>query len=390
MYQVFVRRMLLYHYQEMYGLTVKVLNIYFILSFGFIVFCSLIIFLVQNLFGLGSEGFASLLLVYFGALSLLWLTMAPLYAFKKYYALTAIFALTVVTNNIAVRILFSDPSKIDLFYYGIYLSIFSFIIYICTFLYLRWDEIRLEEEEHGKKMYQNVRLPGFSFIVIPGLPYAISGVLYFLILFTDRLVVWSGGMTSQLSVNLTYEAAANLSLFILVPVFGSLNYTMMRMYREVAEGGEMLLAKDISMYRRNVLNWYWRVLLYNSLVGLLSLAVLYFVMRSYVGSSLFGIVWINDVMIYILAIEGLGDILLTIFLINSLLFNYLCRPNLAVISSLPAVVVNLALSTLLVRNLGFQYACWGYLSCMAIASLISTFLASRLAGKIDYAYYSAF
>lgn len=387
-YQVFLRRVLFYFYQEMYGLMIKVLDLYFMFGLGLTALGAFVIVFPAVLGLYGSENLI-LLSIYFSAFTPLWVAVAPLYAFRKYVSLALIFLLIVAVNNLVVfflggfRVL--QPAT-----FGIYLISVSAIVFLYTYLSLRLEGVKMTMSRPRGSMEAKASLPGLSFIILPGIPYGIGGALYFILLFTDRLVVWSGGLCPRLLVDPLYEAGANLSLLILVPVLGSLNYTMISMYREIVEGGERLMAKDMEAYRRIIRRSYWRAVAYNVAVGLAALIFLYAVLSQYSGATIFDIVTVGSNLLFILLVEGGGNLLLIIFLMNSLLFNYLYRPWLTIYSALPAVITNLVLGSVLVRTLGVEYACIGYITGMSIAALVSTYIASNIIRRIDYAYYTAF
>ena len=162
--------------------------------------------------------------------------------------------------------------------YGLLLGAFFSMIYSITFLYIRFKILGV-----GSELTAPPRLP---FVAYSGLSYAFVGALYFLLIFSDRFIVWSISHSGYpLLANIEYEKAANLSLLVLVLPFGAMNYYLTRLYECISKEGEKYRMKEIEEYRRAVFKIYLRGLLMTTILGAVSLLSLYHVL-SEIGLSL--------------------------------------------------------------------------------------------------------
>jgi len=382
---VFVRKMLFYLHQAMYKLVVRVVEIYFAVGLLVVASASLLLYYLNFFLRLYPMEWFSLFILYFTALSMLWLAIAPLYAFRKYVILVAIFAGIIILNNFLVKSLGSSLSPFQP--YGLYFAILASAVYTFTYLYLKEKALERYKPEYNDL---KVKLPRLSFMVLPGLPYALAGALYFILLFMDRLVVWSMSPSAYpLWFNLDYEVGANLALLMLIPVFGALNHSVLSLYREIVESGEHVEARHVKLYRLRVRDRYFACLRSITASSLISLAVLYFLLLQQ-PQPFFGLIPVSRQSLFVFILAGLGNFFIAIFLANSMLHNYLYKPGISILTLAAAIAGNLLVGFTLSRLYGFEYAAFGYLAGCLLAALLSTIFTFKLISRIDYTYYTAF
>ncbi len=370
---VFMRKVLFYFYQLAYGVALKFLTLYYLIGTSAVLLSGILFyFLLSWAF---SQDLTSLGLIYFAALSVLWLATAPLYTLKKYISLFLIFILSLFVVNVALYE--SSLEFVRAHMYGIFFGILASLIYIFVYIYMRLTLLKAVSEETV------VRLPSLSLTLLLGIPYFIASTLYFLLLTVDQLIVWAR-VGNPLLMDLDYETGKNLALLILPPLFGLIHYYLVKLYRLIEKGGKAKI-KDRSEYGELLVSFYRKVVLSLTVVGILILLLVYFL-------SIEGrILWkIPENSILVLIAAGIGNILLTLVLINSLISFYLYRPKPMIYSLSLGLILNLILSLLLSHSYGIYYVSLGYLFGCLVSGAISTLQILRSLKRIAYYYYTAF
>jgi len=369
---VFMRKVLFYSYQFAYGVALRFLTLYYLIGTSAVLLSGILFyFLLSSLF---PRNLTSIGLIYFAALSVLWLAIAPLYTLKKYTALFIIFVLSLFVVNLALYKSSLDFLRAHM--YGIFFGILASLIYIFVYIYVRSALIKEVSEETV------VRLPSISLTLILGTPYFLASILYFLLLVVDQLVVWSE-VGSPLLMDLDYETGKNIALLILPPLFGLVHYYLVKLYRLIEKGGKAIV-KNRPEYGRILVSFYKKIFLTITLVGALILLLVYFL---YAEGKIFWKIPRNSLLVLIAA--GIGNILLSLVLINSLISFYLYRPKPMVYSLSLGLAIDLILSVLLSHSYGIYFASLGYLFGCLVSGTISTFQIVGSLKRIDY-YYTAF
>ncbi|RLG42749.1 MAG: hypothetical protein DRO05_00255 [Thermoproteota archaeon] len=370
---VFMRKVLFYTYQLAYGVALRFLTLYYLIGTSTVIFSGILFYLLLS--PVFPPNLTSLGLIYFLALSMLWLATAPLYALKKYTVLFLVFVMALFVVNVALYESSLDFVRAHI--YGIFFGILASMIYLFVYIYVRFTLIRAVSEETV------VRLPSLSLTLLLGTPYFIASVLYFLLIVADQLVVWTR-VGSPLLMDLNYETGKNLALLILPPLFGLVHYFLIKLYKLIEEGGRSRI-RDRIEYCRTVVSFYKRAIFSVIIAGTLILLLIYFL-------SLKGkVVWkVSEESLLVLRAAGIGNILLAVVLINSLISFYLYRPKLMLYSLLLGLILNLALSFLISQRYGIYYASLSYLLGCLASGVVSSLQIIRSLRRIDYYYYTAF
>ena len=173
---IFTRRIMFYACQAMFDAAVKTTLVYFASGAALILAFAAASYAINCALSLYPQSHMLMFEVYFISLSLLWLSLAPLYAMRKYAMVAAIFVAGVAINN-ALMLAGGQPVE-SVKAYGLYAASAMAAICLAAYLYLK----------RGAK--GRAKLPMLSSIIKPGLPYAALSLAYFLLLFVDRLIVW--------------------------------------------------------------------------------------------------------------------------------------------------------------------------------------------------------
>lgn len=368
----FMRKILYFTHQQNYSAVRKVLTAYFIVGGVAVAPVSYVLMKALNLPAFYPDWWNVNFILFFVSFSLLWLSTAPLYALRAYGALVFTYLSSLATIGVIYNFM-GDPSQETLVHlYGLLAGSLVAIIYLSTYIYLR-SKFKLEE-------HRVVRVR-FPFMIILGVPYSVVNLLYFIFIFTDRLVVWYTGGNPPFLVNLQYELPASLALIVLTVPFGFMNYYLHRLYNFMVEEGKMLRASMIEKYRQSLAKIYRKMQVAISVSGLASLAVLYFLLHGWLRGE-------NEAFIFIHL--GLGHVFLAHILSIILLCFYLHRPNLPIPILTLGVTLNLLLGFILTRTVELRFAAVSYLVSSSIVAVLAMLASLKLIRKAEYYYYSAF
>jgi len=377
---VFTRRLSFYYHQQNYGAARRILALYYTLSACVISVMAFLMLVVNRILNLYPEAWMELAVIYFIPLSLLWVSVAPLYVLNAYAPLAMIFFFALLAISLSLR-LSMGISPIYAHLYGIYLGVVMAIVYFLVYLYVRERMLK----KTGLLMWSlEPRIPKLFYILYSGAPYFLSSTLYFLFLTMDRFIAWTASKEPILLVNTRYEFSVNTALLILCPVFGVLNYYMNRFYKMVVEGGRLFKARDVHSYRKELMKMYWRTLRAAIPVGIIGLLVIYFLINYYLPTLPMEISPLT------LLYSGIGNVFLTVFLVNSLVCFYFYRPWPAIASLAIGLLVDILVGFPASRLIGVDYASLGYLAGSVALAAASSLLAYKFVEEADYSYYSAF
>jgi len=370
---IFLRRLQFHYYQEDYLNSQRLLVAYYVLGLAVTAVSAVAIWLGFS--GAPYPGWWTIyLIIYFVPFSFFWLAISPLYFFRRYAALAISYLVALVFIGVMYRLMGAETYLINI--YGLLLGAFFSMVYSITFLYIRFRILGVGSEPTAP--------PRLSFVAYSGLSYAIVGAFYFLLIFSDRFVVWSMSHAGYpLLANIEYEKAANLGLLVLVLPFGAVNYYLTKLYECVSEEGEKYRVRELEEYRRSIFRIYFRGLLMTAILGAASLLSLYYAL-SEIG-------WIaSEFQLRAFALSGISYCMIPLFYLSWLLSCFLYKPE-----PYPKLLgLALALSIILCvafnRVLGMEYTPAGFAISMAILVLLSLKNSLRNVREIDQAYLSAF
>ena len=370
---IFLRRLQFHYYQEDYLNSQRLLVAYYMLGFAVTAVSAAAIWLSFS--RAPYPGWWTIyLIIYFIPFSFFWLAVSPLYFFRRYAALAISYLVALGFIGVMYRLMGAETYLINI--YGLLLGAFFSMIYSITFLYIRFRILGIGSEPTAP--------PRFSFVAYSGLSYAIIGALYFLLIFSDRFVVWSMSHAGYpLLASIEYEKAANLSLLVLVLPFGVMNYYLTKLYECISRDGEKYQMKEVEEYRGAVFKIYIRGLLMTAILGAASLLSLYHVL-SEIG-------WIaSEFQLTIFVLSGISYCMIPLFYLGWLLSCFLYKPEPYMMFLGIALAISVILCMAFNQVLGMEYTPAGFALSTTILAFLSLRNSLKNVKEIDQAYLSAF
>ena len=372
---MFMRKLQFHFYQEDYATSQKILMLYYVTGVLTISGSSIIIWLIFRFLPY-PDWWTIYTLIYYIPFSFFWLSVAPLYSFRKYFALASSYVVSLLFIEVMYRIVEAKLSLHLIHVYGIMLGAFFAIMYSTSILYIRYKILGATSEPTIE--------PKPSFIIYSGLSYSLIGVLYFIFLFMDRILVWSMTKTPYpLLADVDYEKIANLGLLVLVIPFGVINYYLTKIYEEILKEGDRFTVKEIEEYRNRIAQRYRDACLATFGSGIGSLIILFYIFRKLGWMS-------TSFHVTVFLFSGVGYALIPLFFIGWLLGTFLYKPELFAKPLILSLSINAVLGFILTRHIGVEYASLSFMVSTIVLTAASLWQSLKIVREIDYAYYSAF
>ena len=320
---------------------------------------------------------AAVAAVYFALLSCLWLLLAVLDALRLRVSILAVFALTT-----AVVLLVDQTTRLSLevaHWTGLAAADVAAAAWA-------WHSLR---RTTGAGPASAQRLPGSAISAYGAAPYFVYGLLYYVFLFTDRLLAWTvGSQPLPFWFDGTYELALDLALLVLVVMLPQLEYAVHAFAESITSVQKSFLAVDLSSHNRHYVRFYRRQL------GLLS------VLGAVAGGAVAGAVLALDAAGHVDADGGtgwwvllwgtVGYALLVMALLNGVFLFSLSRPWPVVMALSVAVVTNGATGWALSRYGEHWWSVGGLVSGALVFATVTTVATVRVLRRLDYYYYAAY
>jgi hypothetical protein len=223
--------------------------------------------------------------------------------------------------------------------------------------------------------------------------YFIFGILYFIILFGDRILSWIFNPESAIAVNGTllpiafnsiYHIGADLALFVMIPTAIIQYIIISPIYLLTNNKSVNINVSEFKKIDQFLQNTYKRLLVASLIASLITAGTLYLIgpnIVSYLGGS--------ETSIGVLHYALIGNVLLSIFTANSMFIIYLNRAKILSIIAIGAVFVLAVGGTVLAQS-GFENIAIAYLISCAISATISTGYTAKImrsSGNILFARY---
>jgi len=397
--QAGTRKFLYYIYQENPALATHVLKKYFIYGGLVILSSAALLHVLNTALNLYPAPYQNIFTIYYVSLSILWLSLAPLYALRKTLHITLIFiaalgVMYIITSQI-LSLLMMDRLTLIIHAQniGILLAAAMFIIATATYLY-----IAKGVKGRGGKGVGEVKPPRGSILLYESIPYILAGLLYFTFLLMDRIVAWSLGGPFILWYPNRYEVGVDLALFTLVPLIGVIEYHLLGFSEEILKLGEDNPGMEIEDFREKVRRLYKRGMATLLLTGIVTVIVIQYLGGAFkalgVNTPLSGFLAQYGVggreTLSVFTVSSIGYLFLSLYLANSLYCFYLYRPRPVVATLALGVTLNLSIGYILSRSLGLEYAVYGFLAGSLYLAILSTYYLWRLLNRFDAYYYMAY
>lgn len=213
-------------------------------------------------------------------------------------------------------------------------------------------------------------------------PYFAYGCLYYILLFSDRLLAWTArAELSGLAIQFrgAYEAAQDTALFAFIFQVGWVHSATVRFYDRLKTSQQELAISQSEDFNQAMTRFYWRIAAPFVPVSLVTSVAVYLFARN---SGFFTDALSWRVMVWAL----LGYLFLIISLRNvSLLFALSC-PVYVLLAIGCACVANIIVGYLLSRFGTYDQAVIGFASGAVLFATISTWYSLRTLRRLDYYY----
>lgn len=329
---------------------------------------------------------AFLAALYYTLLASLWLLFAVLYMLQRQLLFTSITVFAILVVH-AVMLL-SDWGMIIAHTLGLLTA-------ICLSAFSGWWILRRmcrKEQAHIA-----IGLPRDSILVYASGPYFAYGVIYFGFFFTDRLMAWTadtgrGLLPYFVWFDARYELGMDWALFSFILSVGVLEFTMREFSERIVATEKAYPAADKQAFDRKFTRFYYNHLMLFLIAAVISILVSYWGMTALRDTGLFPFigVFFNPITEEVFWWAAIGYVFLVWALFNSVFLFALSRPQLVLRSLLIGLAADLVTGFVLSRTGSYELAVVG-MTLGALAFLIvSTFHVSRVYGRLDYYYYSAY
>ena len=321
-------------------------------------------------------------LTYYVLLGWLWLALALLYVQERLVAVGMATTLGILPVWAVVAVLEWDIHVAHAL--GLVVSIA---------LALAWASRTLGRPHLAESDGPEPPLPRASTMFHTTLPYVGYGVLYFLVLFADRVVAWSAAGDDPLAYPLwfrtDYELGMDWALVVLFVMLAALPFSVRRMGGQIHSLGSASATADVAGAMRARYFRHLALLLGCGAVG---------VAGAWAGGLALGR-WGPDVLkpifepgvpTYVFLVASAGYFLLAVGLMNGLVFLAQGQTGRVLRPLALALALDLSAGFVLTRSLGYEHAALGLLAGAAWFAAATTKSALRMLRRADYFSYVAY
>ena len=383
--QAIGRRGLTYLRQGLYMMTLKVSLFFIGVGVLITVGMAFVLFSVLSTFSVVSQSSARVAVLYFCTLSVLWLCLALLYMLER----ELMFSLGVALG-IGVVYFLREYQKWEIVWAHqagiLFTAVFALIASTVNLL-------RQHRRHADPSSATYARMPRYVMLLSTVRTYILYGTLYFLLLFLDRMVSWTGRMEFRQTwvwFRADYEAGLNWALLAMLPAFTVLEIVLQRFSGQMKPKQLLYSLTERETFSTWFRRFYIRQLGLYLLMSLIGIVVAYFGLLQMAGAVPELNVIQGDVARFSFTFGVIGYLAIGLSLLNLSVFFWLSRPRLAMMSLLPAIALDFVIGYLLSRTIDFSYACIGLGVGGVTFALISSVLCLRVMSDLDFYYYSAF
>ena len=239
------------------------------------------------------------------------------------------------------------------------------------------------------------RLPRRPILLAGTAPYFVYGILYFGLLFGDRLIGWSARPPGGFLVyfHRSYELGLDWALVSLVLTIAALEYTIHELSALLQPTQRRFTASRLLEHNGAFVRFYVRQVAVFVVVALLSGAATYAIVAQ--ASVFDGIPAIHDlvtqretVRVFLVAVVAYG--LLAFGLMNAVVLFFLSRPRAPLWGLAAGLVATVVVGGVASRAIAPWTSCFGLLAGTAAFALATSVATVRVVRRMDYYYYAAY
>ena len=236
-------------------------------------------------------------------------------------------------------------------------------------------------------------LPRASTVVHTTLPYMAYGVLYFSVLFADRVVSWSAYGDDPLPYPIwfrtDYELGMDWALGVIFMMLAAVPFAVRRLSGQIHSLGAVTDPTDAATV---MTGQYLRFVGVLTVVGVLSVAVVWVggLQIGAHGPELLAPIFRPGTTRYVFAVAAAGYFCFSVGLMNGLVFLAQGQTGRVLRPLAWALVLDLAVGFVVTRAFGYEHAGWGLLVGAAAFAVVTTRWALAMLRRADYYAYAAY
>ena len=230
-------------------------------------------------------------------------------------------------------------------------------------------------------------LPRSSTVVHTTLPYVGYGILYFSVLFADRVVSWSAAGADPLAYPLwfrtDYELGMDWALVVLFLTLAALPFAVRRMAGQIHQLGHIRDVADASALMRRT---YLRHLTFLVALGVAAPLAVWQggLWMGQHGPPLLYPIFEAGVPTYVFTVAAIGYALFSVGLMNGLVFLATGQTGRVLAPLAWALAVDVGVGFALTRGIGYEHAGWGLVAGAALFAFLTTTGALRMLRRADF------
>ncbi|KEO81465.1 hypothetical protein [Tumebacillus flagellatus] len=382
--QAIARRGFFYLFQGYYNMGRRI-TFYFI-RMGYIVTFAVgvLAYLFNLLFNIFPSGMFLLLVLYFTFLTSIWLSVTVMYILRRELTFSGLIALGILTVWFLFRVVHLDI---------LFAQLISILLVALVGMTLAIVFFKQQEKKEDKGIAP--KLPRLSIIVYSIMPYFAYGFLYFLFLYSDRIMAWSANdqfMPYFIWFRGEYELGLDFALVVLMLPLGVAEVVVNRMMLDLEASQKGFWGFETGKLKRHFLSIYHRWLgvmsITSVLSGILVILGMYVLNDVYFAKS--GKYLISTPRTYFVFYTAVvAYLILAAGLMNAVILFAISQPKMVNKAMLPAAFLNIGLSFLLSRWGDYSWAVFGLLLGCILFTLLSYAQVRRLLHNLDYYVYAA-
>lgn len=377
--QAVARRGMMYLGQEEHNLSRRVTFKFVRLGVAVVALVGVTVAFVNVALDIFPPKMIAYMVVYYGFLSVMWLSVTVLYMLQREFLFTVI-----ITAGIAAVAVLHELFRLDI----VRAQIVALTGVAGASLFTAIRLFRAAERAFTGEV--EVSLPRMSLIVYTALPFFGYGFLYFAFLFIDRVIGWSASsayMPYFIWFRGDYELGHDFALLTLIIPLGMVEVTIRSAMRLLTELQSEYQLGQVQHFNRRYQHMYVRQLLIYALSAAMSGLILYQVINLVFAGVYAG--WRpGTVGTFVFRWAVVGYVVLAGGLMNTLFLFCLSQPLPVLRSLTTAAVVNTVVAFVASRVIAYHWAVLGLASGSAVFLALTTREVLRVLGNLDfYVYY---
>jgi len=381
--QVIGRKGLYFLKMEQEILAAEVTRRLFFMGVLFIAVSAILFHLLNLYLQLFPPDMYQLFICYYLLLSMVFLTFAIFYMLEAFGTIALLVLFGVLLTYLCFAVF-----RIGIVYSQYVSLIIVLLVSILLVLY-RLHAIKKRTRSEGHK------LPGAASLFHSLYPYFIFGTAYFLFIIMDRMLAWTTGKTFLpyfFWFNYPYEVGVDWALIPLVFTLALVEVFIYELGYEAFARIARIPASEVEDFNSHFLRLYQKSAVIFAVFGIctivLALFFPYFIEK--LGFGIYLTAFFEPIHLWIFLAAAFSYILLSWSLLNCITFFAYSRPDFALKSLGPALLVDFLVGYFCSRSFDYYYAVLGLLFGSVVFAVLSTYYGNKFFSKYDYYFYSTF